>query len=155
MESFSVLDAGQSAKRHNHGMQQLEGLSSWGEGHCFCSVECGMRKLKKGSGTPSGRKQSQGPCPAEPGVPWRPWPHSSHTWKDIRPKTLSQVLEDHDFVSGNKKKLSNKMFLNPYIAQALTSPPKKAPQSLPSHLQVRPHTLPLHPQHPEFLTVMN
>lgn len=79
MGSFSVWEAGQPARRHSHGMQQLEGSPSWGEGHCFCSVDYGVRKLEKGPGATLGSKQAQGPCPAEPGVPWRPWPHSSYT----------------------------------------------------------------------------
>lgn len=50
--SFSVLDAGQPAGRYSHGMQELERPSSWGEGHCFYSVDCRVRKLEEGSGTP-------------------------------------------------------------------------------------------------------
>lgn len=32
-----------------------------------------------------GRQQSQGPCPAEPEVPWRPWPHLFYTQGNSKP----------------------------------------------------------------------
>lgn len=58
--SFGVLDAGQSARKRNHGMQLLEGSSFWSKCHCFSSVDCRVRKLKKEPGTPPSESNSPG-----------------------------------------------------------------------------------------------